>query len=293
MMVDVVRAIFVLLVLVRVATRACLSTAPFAISGWANAEVSTLYKEPFKEPTWEVGLALGGQALMDYRGSKEHHISAYPIPFFIYRGDFFKADRDGVRAQFIESKHIELDLSAEAALNGGSKNNRLREDMPELESAFELGPSLNINITGEDFSSGWALRLPLRAAFTVGGTGVHYRGLTFNPRFTWTAPDVFDGWKYKANLGVLFSSRRYHDYYYSVDEQYVLAERPHYEAEGGFSGYYFKTSLSRRDKNFLYGLSLRYDMLEGTVFEDSPLVETNDYFAVSFMLAWVGWQSVN
>lgn len=252
---------------------------------------STEAKAPLKEPVWEVGVAFGGQALMDYRGSKEHHISAYPLPFFIYRGDFFKADRDGVRAQFVESKKVELDISAEAALNGGSKDNKLRQGMSRLESAFEFGPSLNFNLTGEDFRSGWALRLPLRAAFTVGGSGVHYRGLTFNPRFTYTKPDLFSDWKFRSNFGLLYSSRSYHDYYYSVDATEVTPERPEYQAEAGFSGYYAKTSLSRRKGDFLYGVSLRYDLLDGAVFEDSPLVETKDYFAFSFVFAWIGWES--
>ncbi len=242
-------------------------------------------------PRWELGVALGGQALRDYRGSREQQVQAYPIPMLIYRGSFFKADRNGVRGEFLANHRIEINLSGETALNGGSNKNSLREGMPELESAFELGPSLNVNLTGADFSHGWQLRLPVRAVITAGESGVHDRGFTFNPRFTYIKPDTLWGMRGKLNVGLLYGSDRYHDYYYSVAQPYVTDTRNFYDADGGFSGYYFKTSLTRRRGDFWWGLSLRYDNLSGAGFENSPLVETNDYFAFSFAVAWLGWKS--
>ncbi|WP_086930298.1 MipA/OmpV family protein [Agarilytica rhodophyticola] len=242
-------------------------------------------------PKWEAGLGLGGQVLRDYRGSKEGQVNAFPFPFVIYRGDFIKADRGGVRGEFLTNDRIEFTVSGEAALNGQSEDNELREGMPELESAFELGPSLNINLTGEDFTRGWQLRLPLRAVTTVGRTGVHYEGYNFNPRFTYNQPKLFNRWLASFNVGVLYGSNRYHDYYYTVREEFVTPTRPRYEADAGFSGYYFKAGLSARKQDFWYGLSLRYDNLSGTTFEDSPLVETNDYFSFSFAVAWIGWKA--
>ncbi len=242
-------------------------------------------------PTWELGVALGGQVLRDYRGSSESQVQVYPIPFLVYRGDFFKVDRNGVRGEFLSNDRVQFNLSGETALNGSSDDNELRQGMPELESAFELGPSVNINLSGDDFSRGWQLRLPLRAVITAGESGIHSRGYNFNPRFTYTKPDLFGGWRGRINIGGLFGSKRYHDYYYRVDEQYVTPTRASYDANGGFSGYYFKTSLSRRKGDFWYAASFRYDNLSGASFEDSPLVETKDYFAISFIVAWLGWQS--
>ena len=243
-------------------------------------------------PRWELGVGLGGQVLRDYRGSKEGQIQAYPIPLFIYRGSFLKADRDGVRGEFLANDRLEFNLSGETSLNGQSDDNELREGMPELESAFELGPSLNINLTGENFREGWQLRLPVRGVITAGDSGVHFRGYNFNPRFSYTAPDIFSGWRVRGNIGVLYSSERYHDYYYSVDEKFVTDTRPFYKAKEGFSGSTIKLSISKKQKKFWYGLSFRYDNLSGASFENSPLVETKDYFAISFLIAWMNWQSV-
>lgn len=242
-------------------------------------------------PKWEAGVALGGQTLRDYRGSKERQTQAYPIPFFVYRGSFLKADRNGVRGEFLANDRLELNLSGETSLNGQSDDNALRQGMDELESAFELGPSINVNLSGENFSTGWQLRMPLRAVVTAGRSGVHHQGFTFNPRFTYTYPNLFGSWRGKVNFGVLYGSESYHDYYYSVDQQEVTKSRPYYEAHGGFSGYYFKSSMSRRKGDFWYAVSLRYDNLREATFNDSPLVETEDYIAISFAIAWINWKS--
>ncbi|MFL0810361.1 MAG: MipA/OmpV family protein [Agarilytica sp.] len=247
--------------------------------------------EKQKPPAWEVGAALGGQVLRDYRGSKEEQVQVYPIPFLIYRGDFLKADRNGVRGEFLANDRIELNISGETALNGSSDDNKLRRDMPELESAFELGPSLNFNLTGKDFNHGWQLRIPLRAVATIGNTGTRFIGYNFNPRFTYSHPRVFGRWKWKVSVGGLHGSQKYHDYYYSVEQKYVTGERPFYRAEAGYSGHYFKTSLTKRHADYIFGFALRYDNLSAATFRDSPLVETKDYFAFSFMLAWTGLKS--
>lgn len=244
-----------------------------------------------KLPKIELGAAVGGQVLRDYRGSKETQVQAYPIPFLIYRGDFLKADRNGVRGLFFESDRIEFNVSGETSLNGDSEDNELREGMDELDSAFEFGPSFNVNLSGSNFNEGWSLRLPLRAVFTVGDGGLDAIGYNFNPRFTYVEPQIFGGHIGKVSLGALYATNKYHDYYYTVAEEFVTEDRARYEADSGFSGYYFKASLSRRVGNFWYGANIRYDNLSGATFEDSPLVETDDYVAFSFAFAWMLWHS--
>ena len=46
-------------------------------------------------------------------------------------------------------------------------------------------------------------------------------------------------------------------------------------------------SLTRHSKGFLIGAFARYDNLEHAVFEDSPLVETRDYFILGVVFGWV------
>lgn len=244
------------------------------------------------KPTWELGVALGSQYLADYRGSKSYGIKAVPVPFFVYRGERFKIDRKGMRGDLIHSKAWELNVSAEVSLSGGNEDNALREGMPELESSFEMGPSLNIALDGNVDDDGWLLRLPFRGVFAASTKGVEYIGYVFNPKITFVNDETASGWRLSNSLGLNFGSELYHDYYYEVAPDYELTERPAYNAKAGFSGYYFKASASRRSGLWRYGASFRYDNLSSTDFaKNSPLVETNDYFAVSFLLARYFWAS--
>ena len=243
------------------------------------------------KPKIELGVIAGGQYLPDYRGSKETQTNALIAPFFIYRGDVFKVDRDGLRGEVFQSKLVELNVSAEAALSGGNEDNERREGMPVLDSALELGPSLNVNLSGVDFREGWSLRLPVRGVFTVDGSGFEYIGYVFNPKFNYVDPDFLGSWRASFNIGASYGSNKYHDYYYRVERIFETAERMNYDASSGYSGTYVKAGLTRLKNDFWYGISLRYDNLNGATFEDSPLVETRDYFSVTVGFGWFLWKS--
>lgn len=242
-----------------------------------------------KLPKAELGVGFAVQHLGDYRGSKNVQTQALPFPMLIYRGDRIQADKDGIRGRFLQGENWELNASAEAALNGGSGDNDKREGMPELNSAIELGPSLNINLTGRDFDEGWSLRLPLRAVFAVDTSGIEAIGYTSNPKLTYRKPEFWAGWDGKVDVGVLFGDREYHSYYYSVNEQYATADRPLYLADGGYSGAYFKTTVKKRMGQWWVGWNLRYDNIHDTVFADSPLIETDHYFSTTFAVGWFFW----
>jgi outer membrane protein len=83
-------------------------------------------------PLWEVGAGVAYARLPDYRGSDEAHGYVLPFPYLVYRGDFFKADREGMRALFFSSKYAELDFSAGATVPVNSTRNRARAGMPDL-----------------------------------------------------------------------------------------------------------------------------------------------------------------
>lgn len=253
---------------------------PFFFIGAANS-----YADEFKHEL-QFGLGVGGQYLPHYRGSEETHTKVLPIPVVEYRGRIFKSDRDGTRAEFSLAERIEFNVSADLALNDGAEDNRLREGMPELESEFQLGPSINIDLTGQGFNRGLILRLPLRPAFAV-GSDFEYIGYTVNPMVTWIKPHVFNRWRLSLDLGALYGSHDYHEHYYSVAPQYVTATRPEYKADDGFSGTFTELSVGSKSGNLVYGVSLRYDNLRNAVFYPSPLVETDDYWSVSFGIGWL------
>ena len=241
------------------------------------------------KPKWEAGIGLGAQDLNHYRGSDQRTTTILPLPFALYSGKYLKINRDGARGEVFKAKKVELNISADAALSGSSEPNRAREGMPDLDSSFELGPSLNFLLAGESFSDGFALRLPARVVVTAGSDGVRQRGYVFNPRFTWRKPNAFAAWNSSVSLGALWGNHKYHAYYYSVDDEYVTDTREAYKAGAGFAGYYSKFSVSRRWDTWLLALSVRYDNLSGATFEDSPLIRTKNYSTFSFGVAKTFW----
>jgi hypothetical protein len=106
------------------------------------------------EPKMELGIGIAVQSLRDYRGSTEHQTNALPFPYIVYRGDFIELDRDSAKGKIFSSDQMELALSADASYTEDSKNNPLRVGMDPLDPTFELGPSLEINLSGEDLDHG-------------------------------------------------------------------------------------------------------------------------------------------
>jgi hypothetical protein len=44
----------------------------------------------------------------DYRGSEDVRNYVLPIPWFVYRGEIFRADRDGARARLFDSERVKV-----------------------------------------------------------------------------------------------------------------------------------------------------------------------------------------
>ena len=65
-----------------------------------------------EKPLWEAGIGVASVSFPAYRGSDQRHNFLLPTPYFVYRGEFLKADRDGVRAQLFDSDRAELTVSA-------------------------------------------------------------------------------------------------------------------------------------------------------------------------------------
>lgn len=244
------------------------------------------------EPAYmEAGVGLVGQFIADYRGSEHYSLTALPIPYLLYEGRIFKADKDGVRGEFFSRTRYQLDISVGGSLHGESDNNIRRQGMPELLSSFELGPSFNIHLGDGNFDNGWSLRLPLRAVIGIDykKPGLDYIGYIFNPRLNWRNLDIGGGWRISTNVGILWADRHYHAYYYDVAPQFSRADRPYYRSSGGFSGVTTRVSTYREFGLWRLGLSLNYDNLNDAVFRDSPLVETDHFVSFSFGLTRTLW----
>jgi outer membrane protein len=245
-----------------------------------------------EKPLWEAGLGVGGLVFPDYRGSDEMQAYPIPVPYLIYRGDFLKADREGVRGELFDREYAELSISVNATIPVSSDDNSARRGMPDLEPTIELGPSLDLHVwKSPDERIKLDVVMPLRAPVTVERSPKSI-GWLFSPRVNLDIGNVNNsGWNIGLGAGPVFADRKYHDYFYSVKPRYSNAERPEYDAKDGYSGVHVLASLSKRYPKYWVGAYIRYDSLESTAFEDSPLVRSTSYIAGGFGIAWMIGQS--
>jgi MipA family protein len=228
---------------------------------------------------WEFGLGMGGLSIADYRGSREYRSYALPLPYLIYRGEFIKADRRGIRGEIVASNQFEFNISMNAAFTPDSEDNSLRRGMPGLDSTFEIGPAFSISLGDGTLEDGWLAYFPVRAVIAFDENSIHQIGAVAQPQLAYRHP-FRTGWLFTYNGGIFYGDRDYHDYYYSIAPQYVTPTRPAYQAGAGYSGFSTQLSLTRRHGSNWYGGFVRYDNLGGADFEGSPLVETRHYFVL-------------
>lgn len=242
-----------------------------------------------EKPLWELGAGVAAFSFPSYRGSDETNNFLMPVPHFTYHGDFFKADRQGIRGSFLDTDRLELTVSMALLPPAKSKNINARDGMPDLKGTFEIGPEMDVTFwRSENRARFVKLLLPMRAAFTVEGSPKDI-GWVFHPKLNMDITDIphLPGWNLGMLAGPLFGDQKQHAYYYSVAPQYATASRPAYEAKSGYAGMQYLAALSKRFPKYWVGGFVRYDNLNGATFADSPLVRQKDYFAGGVAVTWI------
>jgi len=242
-----------------------------------------------QRPLWEAGLGVGAVTFPDYRGSDRTQTYVLPVPYFVYWGDFLKADRNGVRGRFFDRDRVELNVTMNASAPVDSKDNPTRQGMPDLKPTVEIGPSLDLTLwRAADKRAKLDFRLPLVTGVTIEGSP-QSTGWQFSPRLNLDLQDPagMAGWNLGLVAGPLFGDRKQHQYFYSVAPQHATLERPAYEARRGYAGAQFLVAVSKRFPSYWVGGFVRYDTLSGAVFNDSPLVRRSNYLAGGIAVAWV------
>ena len=234
-------------------------------------------------PAWETGAGLIMFNTPHYLGADQSSVYAFPLPYFIYRGEYIQPDRDGIRGAIYESEKLDLRLSGGGSLPVNSKDSDTREGMDDLDLVLEGGPTLQYQLYHSDHHI-WRLELPVRAAFSI-GSGIHYQGLTTNPRVEYRT--YIDRWTLVSSLGPVFSSSSYHGYIYDIDQSDARPGREAYNAKSGYTGARFSLSFRRRYGRLFFGTFFSYYNISGAANEDSPLVKQDDYFSTGIAVAWV------
>lgn len=240
------------------------------------------------QPLWELGLGAGLLRLPHYRGADQQHTWLLPVPYVVYRGEIFKADREGARAVLLDHDRVEIDLSAAASAPSRSRDNLARQGMANLAPTLELGPNLNWTMQR---GPGWKLdlRLPLRAAATLSGSP-RVLGWVATPNLNLDLRNA-EGWNIGVKAGPVFGSRGLNGYFYDVPLANATASRPAYQAPGGFAGWNLTAGVSQRSGARWLGAFVKFDALGGAVFANSPLVRQRQQWSAGVAVSWVMFES--
>ena len=241
-------------------------------------------------PLWEVGLFGGAGRLPHYRGSDEYKTYYLPLPFLIYRGEVFRANREGVKSIFWENERIETGLS----MSGNppvADDNRAREGMPELGAIGEIGPMLKGYLRDRRNPNPLYAVAAVRMAISVDPDDFDtaHEGFRGDLRLVYRNYTWLEKWKvvFGLSAAVDFADAESQRYFYEVEPRYATAERPAYSPEGGYSGFSLSANATKSlNSRLKLGVYYRWDNLAGSSYEDSPLVQAENNHIVGAALIW-------
>ena len=242
---------------------------------------------PAKLPLWELGGFALGVSQQAYPGSDQQVSRALALPFFIYRGEFLRADRDTAGLRAIKTADFELDIGVAGAFGGDSTELEARRGMPKLGTLIEVGPRVKWNLSE---ATGWGrfrVELPLRAVFDLSDQAAH-RGVSFEPKVVFDGLPV-SGWRYSASVGAILADQQLARTFYEVAPAQATAQRGAYSAQSGLVAWRVATSVTRSlgPDWRLFGLA-RLDTVAGAANENSPLVrqKTGVSVGVGLVYTW-------
>jgi outer membrane protein len=243
-----------------------------------------------KLPLYEYGIVGLAARVPHYSGSDEYQTYAFPLPYFVYRGEIIKADKEGVRGIFWRYKQFETDISL--AGNPPAGDDTARKGMADLNAIFEVGPALNYYFFEYGERDSFFFQATLRAAFSVdfsSGLEIEHQGYVSDLSFIFRDSRIFREQKIRFHLstGVRFADAAMHSYFYEVSQADVTPNRGFFQAEGGYGGLQVSGSITKElTPSFSVSCYGRWINIDGAVYEDSPLVNTHNNYIAGAMLVW-------
>jgi outer membrane protein len=223
------------------------------------------------QPLWELGAGGFGTSQQAYPGSSEHVNRGLLFPFLVYRGEYFRADREGASLVALKTPKLELDVGVAGAFGSSSSNIEARRGMPDLGTLVEFGPRLKWNLGAGPANGRLRADFALRGVFDL-SDGLRNKGVSFEPRLVYE--NTAGAWRYTTSAGLIAGNSRLADTFYGVAPVYAVAGRPAYRAESGLITWRLGATVSRRltPSIRLFGFA-RLDSLAGAANNASPLVQ--------------------
>ena len=182
-------------------------------------------------PLWELGAFGMGLKQQAYPGSSQQIDRALVLPFFIYRGQYFRADRGSVGLRAVKTDAVEVDIGASGAFGSNSNDIEARRGMPDLGTLVEFGPRVKWNLGSGPGKGRLRAELALRGVFDL-TDNLKDKGLSLEPELIFER-STGGGLRYGTSVGLVFGDERLTDTFYGVAPAYATAARPAYQAHSG------------------------------------------------------------
>ena len=144
---------------------------------------------PADEPLWEWRLAGFARYGAAYPASEDSQFNIIPLPLPVYRGKILRLGEDTespIKGRLFRRDRIKLDFTFNLNFPVDSDDVDARTDMPDLDLLLEIGPELEFEFARPAaFGGRWFLALQLRPAFSFDGLDPTYRGIVFDPEFSY------------------------------------------------------------------------------------------------------------
>lgn len=239
-------------------------------------------------PLWELGGVAIGVSQQAYPGSDQKVNRALALPYFVYRGEVLRADRDTAGIRALKTQNFEIDVGVAGSFGSGSRSIDARQGMPELGTLVELGPRLKWKLGTAPGNGQWRAEIPLRGVFDLSNRFDH-KGLSFEPKLIYEGQST-SGWRYNASIGAIFADVKLAQTFYEVNNAQATALRPAYAASSGLVAWRLGSTFSRNlSPNLrLFGFA-RLDTVAGAANERSPLVRqtTGATFGMGVTYNWL------
>lgn len=221
-------------------------------------------------PLWEVGVGALGASQQAYPGASERVNRGLALPFFIYRGDILRADRESVGLRAIKTRDFELDVGLAGSFGSDGDDVEARRGMPDLGTLVELGPRLKWNLGQGPAGGRLRADVALRGVFDI-SDGFGYRGLSFEPKLVYE--NRSGPWRWGTSIATVIGNQRLADHFYGVAPVYATPTRRAYQADAGLITLRLGATATRelsRDWR-VFGFA-RLDSVAGAANRNSPLV---------------------
>lgn len=217
--------------------------------------------------------------------------SILPLSSRRYKSERLSLDRNSLQGKLWQSGRFKLDISAGGSIPVKSTDNKARQGMQDLDWVGEMGPSLMWFLSGKDDDRDKTyIDIGVRGAMASDFRNFEYIGYTVEPKLVYEKglnSDFFGRVDFVSKLNLPYSSDKFHDYVYGVDQQYATTERPEYDAGSGSDGIRLAMGISARKKNLWYGVFAKYYNISNASFADSPLVKDKQSYIFGVAAAYI------